>query len=341
MTESVSISSPAGILAFIPHMLGRTPENSFVLISMRGNTLGATLRLDAPAAVAPRDYARRAVSYLTADTEATGALLVAYTDDPGTNGQRPFHPYTEALIQELETADMPLRDAWLVTSTGWGNLLCDDQACCTTHPLDTIIDSALNAELIYRGSNPAGVPDPAPFTGNPGRAAAIARQIPQHAPDDLTDVIGAWDAALASGTAPAEETAVTMLAALQNATVRDYLLTAVITEDPAIRGNVPVMGKVFMGVVTAAPDWDRVDRAQDLGHRLLSETPDGYRAPLLFMIGWLHWYKGSSSDAIHYLSLATADVPGYRLAELMTTLINRGALAPVAADKATAYRRRM
>ena len=48
MTNELRISSPADILSFIPHTLGFAPRESFVFITMRGNMLGATLRVDAP-----------------------------------------------------------------------------------------------------------------------------------------------------------------------------------------------------------------------------------------------------------------------------------------------------
>jgi hypothetical protein len=334
MTDKLRISGAAGILAFVPHALGEHPKDSIVLITMRGRTLGATLRIDAPALVPPLDFAQRVTTYLLADEEATNTLMVVYSDEPGAEGKPPFHEYTEALIQELETAKMPLKDAWLVTSNHWGNLLCDDTGCCPNEPLEAITNDAANTELIYRGSRPEFIA-PAPFTGDPSQAGIIAGMIPAGTPAEMTTALGTWHTALASDTAPDRSDALTLLAAFGHGMIRDFMFTAVIEDDHA------AMGDVFMGQLSKAPDWARVDRAQELGHQLLTEAPTGHRAAVLCMIGWLHWYKGSSSFAVKFIELAKADDPGYRLAELLLQVIDRGTVAPVAVNKDTAYKKHL
>lgn len=59
------------------------------------------------------------VSYLTADEAAIGCSLVIYTDEDGSNNQRPYSEHVAVLRTELDTAGMPLRDAWMVTSEVW------------------------------------------------------------------------------------------------------------------------------------------------------------------------------------------------------------------------------
>lgn len=49
MNEHIRFTAPADILAYIPHSLGHHPSESFVLLTMNGKRLGATLRIDAPA----------------------------------------------------------------------------------------------------------------------------------------------------------------------------------------------------------------------------------------------------------------------------------------------------
>jgi hypothetical protein len=142
MNDAIRISSPADILGFIPHTLGFVPLESFVFLTMRGNTLGATLRVDAPIVADPAGFARSMVEYIELDTQATSVLLAVYTDStPAAGTQRPFHDHVEAVIQALETAGTPLKDAWLVSSNHWQNLLCDSETgCCLPEPLETITD---------------------------------------------------------------------------------------------------------------------------------------------------------------------------------------------------------
>ena len=78
MTDAIRISSPADILGFIPHSLGFVPRESFVFLTMRGKTLGATLRVDAPTAAEPAGFARSMREYLALDTQATAVLLAIF-----------------------------------------------------------------------------------------------------------------------------------------------------------------------------------------------------------------------------------------------------------------------
>jgi hypothetical protein len=137
MNDAIRISSPADILGFIPHSLGFVPRESFVFLTMRGKTLGATLRVDAPASAEPTGFARSMVDYLALDTQATAVLLAIYTASTPALGQsRPFHDHVEAVIEALEGAGTPLQDAWLVTPSHWQNLLCDsDAGCCPPESL--------------------------------------------------------------------------------------------------------------------------------------------------------------------------------------------------------------
>lgn len=331
MSEPLKFTGPADILAYIPHTLGLQPAESFVLLTLNGKRLGATLRVDAPAEAVPADYAQSLVTYLCADENATAAILVIYTDETGADGGRPYRDHVDALSNELALAEMPLKDAWIITSDHWRNYLCTDPGCCTDQPLEAITDSNGNAALIYTGSNITGIREPAPFTGDPDTAEAITSEIPQGWPEDLEGSRALWDGILNGPVTLTAENARELAAAFQHPTVRDYLLADVITPAP------DQFTSVILGVLKGRPDWARVDRAQELAFELMKTTPEGQRAPMLCLIGWLDWLKGKSSFAARYLKLATDDVPGFRLASLLAELINRGLVADVARNRATAY----
>ena len=141
--NELRISSPADILSFVPHTLGFAPRESFVFITMRGNTLGATLRVDAPTDTNTKGFSRAMADYLALDTVANAAVLAVYTDQPAADGTpRPFNEHVEAIVETLDAAGLPLKDAWLVTSEHWKNLLCDDLRCCPIESLDSITDGS-------------------------------------------------------------------------------------------------------------------------------------------------------------------------------------------------------
>lgn len=339
MTNELRISSPADILSFVPHTLGFAPRESFVFITMRGNMLGATLRVDAPTDTNTAGFARAMADYLALDTVANAAVLAVYTDQPAADGApRPFNEHIEAIVETLDAAGVPLKDAWLVTSEHWKNLLCDDLRCCPIESLDSITDGHLNAEMVYRGSSYKDAPGTSFATFN--GPADTAEQIDHagHVLQYSEEINGRelWNQTIDQGRPVSPETTVQLLACFQYPSLRDTLMCNIIEPE---RIDADGSGYLLLGD-GIAPDWARVDRAEKAVQELITAAPEGYRAPLLTVIGWLYYLKGQSSVAAEHFTAALEDVPGYRLAELMEEIIGHGRIAPVAADEATAYKKR-
>lgn len=185
--DHLTITGPEDILGFIPHSLGYWPANSLVVMTMQGNRLGATLRIDLPDASRCRGsalaaFARTVRDYLEADEEADGTLLALFAGppaeetaggaadagaDPGgpdPGGIDPDGAALARLLGELERtlgeAGLPVRDAWLVGERYWRNAHCLDPACCAPpgRPVEEIRNSRLNAELVFRGSSVGAAP---------------------------------------------------------------------------------------------------------------------------------------------------------------------------------------
>lgn len=338
MTDAIRATGPADILGFIPHALGNAPRESFVFVTLQGNRLGATLRVDAPMEAAPGMFARAMRGYLAADTAATAVLLAVYTDQSAPDAPRPFHGHIEALIEVFETAGTPLKDGWLVTNTHWQNLLCDSEAgCCAPQPLDSIKDSNLNAEMVFRGSAYAAEPGTtyAPYTGPVERIETITAHYEELANEDMSAPRALWQAALQdTGEIPSHH-AMELVAAFQILPVRDVLLCNILDPNRPTADN---SGDLLLGI-GISPDWARVDKAQERARELIGLTPEGYRAPLLTLIGWIEFLKGRSSSAADHFEQAVADRPDFRLAVLLGEVINRGTVAAVALDPVTSYKR--
>lgn len=183
--DHLTVRSPEDILGFIPHSLGYWPADSLVAMTMHGNRLGATLRLDLPGPETlahPRKYACTVRDYLQADHNADGALLACFTNNgwmelPGT-----YCGLLDSLQAVLGAAGMPVRDAWYVGDTHWRDAFCTDQACCPSpgRPVQAIRNSMLNAEMIFRGSSvgpaPADRAHPRPSLSEGDRAAVLASE---------------------------------------------------------------------------------------------------------------------------------------------------------------------
>jgi hypothetical protein len=285
---------------------------------MQGNQLGATLRMDAPCGTDPLAYARAPVSCITPDEPATGSMLAIYAGENRSNIPRSYSEHFAAMRTERATAEMPLRDAWMATSEIWMNYLCTDPLCCSEQPLDAITTSTGNAALIDAGSNVTGFSEPAPFTGDAGTREAIEAYRPDGWPEGLENSRDEWARVLGNPATLTARTAQELAGAFQHPITRDCLMTDVITSAP------DQFTAVMLGVFPARPDWARVDTAQEVAFELMKATPEGQRAPMLCLIGWLEWLKGKSSFAARYFKLALDDATDYRLAVLLAELVNRG-----------------
>jgi hypothetical protein len=325
MTDKLNLTGPADLLATVPHLLGAKPAESFVVLTARAGSLGATLRMDAPEHVEPGNYAQTLTSHAANDEAATASYVVVYTDEDLGYGY-PYAAHVAALVNELAAARMPVRNVWLVTSSYWAEFGTDEQL-----PLAKITDSQANAALTYFGSaTDVDVYNPALLGTWASRVEA-----PAGSEKDIEDACAAWAAVLDSTENPGQQTARDIAAAFQHKFIRDFLFRETITTH---NGN---FADVLLGKFTGRPDWDRVDRAEALAFELMKVVPAGQRAPMLTLMGWLEWLKGNGTQADRYFKHAAADAPGFRLAVLLRELINRGSLAEVARDPETAYKRRI
>ncbi|HJV99152.1 MAG TPA: DUF4192 domain-containing protein [Arthrobacter sp.] len=177
--EHLTVQGPEDILGFIPHSLGYWPADSLVAMTLQGKRLGATLRLDLPGPdvlADPRKFACTVRDYLRADGNADASLLVFFTNEGWMDGcLGAVQTYTGLLASVqavLGAAGMPVRDAWYVGDSYWRDAYCTDESCCPLpgRPTSDILDSRLNAEMIFRGSSVG----PAPEDSSPRPAAMPA-----------------------------------------------------------------------------------------------------------------------------------------------------------------------
>ncbi|MPY11097.1 DUF4192 domain-containing protein [Arthrobacter bussei] len=252
-SPSFAVTSPADILSYVPHALGFMPEESLVVLTTSERRLGATLRVDLPCSGTDRlTFAEGVLSFLEGDTEADGTLVLVYS---GQEWQRLTAPPASDTVRALEAvlgaAGLPVRAGWHVSHEAWRDYFCRDEECCPWpgRPLDTVTDSALNAELVYGGSAfdasaPAAVERTTPFlrtefaaTGGThpdiedAQALAVARCTGRWTDEGQFRATSAvWDAVL-EGTPGIDVAADAglagfLLAAVESRTVRDYLLVS-------------------------------------------------------------------------------------------------------------------
>lgn len=330
--KKIKVSNEAGLLATIAHTLGFTPAHSFVLLTLNGNRVGATLRVDAPDHGPTEQFTATVVGYLLSDTEADGAIMAIYTDVAGAQSHS---EHVNALELAMMAAGMPIRTTLLVTGAGWKDYT---DATASWTALESITDSTANAEMIFAGSNPeSGQAQDRDFTGAPGNGvviAALAKGFTEVDPLDISAPVmrearSTWSNTL--GTTPDTQRACLLAAFLQNVGLRDRLMADLINTDEEEFEN------VLLGQITTRPTWERAQQGEALLVELLTQTPHQFRAPLYTMLGFISWYKGRSSTAATYMAKALESTPDYRQALLFEELMQVGYLPAVATNREISY----
>lgn len=252
-SPSISVTSPADILSYIPHALGFAPVESLVVLTTAGKRLGATLRVDLPSRGSDHlAFAEGLLSFLRGDSEADAVLLVVYTAE---EWQQPAAPPSNALVLVVEAvlgaAGLPVRGGWLVSDSVWRDYFCTDAQCCPWpgRPLDAVVHSSLNAELIFGGSafDASAVdavlrtaPGVAGMRAATGGALRLIEDAQAHyaaccsgrweSPAQFRATSSLWDAVLKNPVAFDEvaepEVAGFLLASVESRTIRDFLLVS-------------------------------------------------------------------------------------------------------------------
>lgn len=285
--EHLTVRGPEDILGFIPHSLGYWPADSLVAMTLHGNRLGATLRLDLPGPETladPRDYARTVRDYLQSDHNADSALLACFTNDGWMEPPGTYVGLLDTLQAVLGAAGMPVRDAWYVGDAYWRDAFCADESCCPApgRPVQAIRDSMLNAEMIFRGSSVGPAPEdgtrPAAMLSSEDEAAILVCEATWSAQLDrrrgsreqFCQLLVHWEALLANWSGqllPANEAAF-LRASLRVPAWRDAVLVMAAAGRPAALGGAESFG-IFDAACSLPP----------VGPGCLGRVPSGTGAP--------------------------------------------------------------
>ena len=124
------LSSPRDIVDAVPYLVGFQPQDSLVVLSLRGerSRIGLTARVDLPAPDDAVACARHLAGCLKRD-HAARAIVVLYPPSGG-----PSHvsvqPLAEAMTEQLARARIDVCEALCVCDGRWWSLRCTDDACC-------------------------------------------------------------------------------------------------------------------------------------------------------------------------------------------------------------------
>ncbi|PYI67562.1 hypothetical protein CVV68_08905 [Arthrobacter livingstonensis] len=102
-------------------------------------------------------------------------------------------------------------------------------------------------------------------------------------------------------------------------------------------GDVLLGGSAGDGRPSRAPNWTRMDLAEELLLFLTGSVDGPGKAPLLCMLGWVQWCRGRGTWAGMYFQASQEFIPGYKLANLLERLLDVGYIAAWAKDHETAW----
>ncbi|MFP3579257.1 DUF4192 domain-containing protein [Arthrobacter sp. SIMBA_036] len=336
--NTLTIKNPADLLSFIGHTLGFWPRESLVCVTLDHNKVGATLRIDLPRQPGQeRLYARTVASYLTHDTNTTNIVFALYTSAQAEQGQpRPHAATVAALTAVLSENSITIRDGIFVGGESYAPYDVDPDQDISL-PVNDTEYSQVNAEFIYRGStieptNKIVLPQRTHLAEEALAVEEFLRDLSTMHPEEaIEQARRSWTSLLDSKDYPTNNDIITLIAYFQIPQIRDRLMACIpgIDEPPH---------SVLFAQTHSAPQWSRIEWAQQLLLHAYTRTSVEHSAPILTAIGYIHWWEGRGSKAHQYLQLALDADPGYRFARLSDHMLGAGIIAGWNTDRNTAYK---
>ena len=317
---TLRLSSPAELIAAVPHLLGFTPQASLVLVAVgpqEGRVL-FTFRYDLPDPPDPTEAAtivEHAIGVLSRQ-QVTVAVVIGYGPGPLVT------PIADAVCQAAPGAGVALHDVLRVHEGRFWSYICRDPSCCPAEGVPVGADDPVARALAAVG--PPVLPD---------RAALAATLAPVTGPDAE---------AMARSTRRALRDAV-RLAETEGPRALDRAgLSAVQAAVAACRNGRPVSRSrnawlsVLLTRLPVRDDaWARMDPAHRDAHSrlwtgLVRRAQPGYVAAPASLLAFTAWQSGNGALANIAVDRALADTPGYSMAGLIRQAVEAG-LPPAAA----------
>jgi len=350
MARVLKAPSAADFLAIVPEIAGFHPRESLVLVAFDGRRTRGAMRFDLPASDSPAVCARVAatlVGMLSKLEGADGVVPVVYTDAPF-GPDIPRSAIVDAVIERAEQAGFDVRDALCVAGDGWGSYYDPDRPP-GGRPLAEIDHSPLREESAairppVAGDQRGDTALPRVDLATVERVARILRELAarpscERIPTVLDDVPSFLEEVIVGAEQLLDASAAVVIVLAQRAPFRDAVMlqwafdrdvgdrVAACDDAWTVNGapSDPDLAGLMMGE-GPQPDPDRLARAVDLAAAMAARAPRSQRAPLLTVLAWLQWASGRSSVARAHLDAVAVLDPGYGLAGLLGTMLDRGML---------------
>jgi hypothetical protein len=319
----VRVSSPADVLAVVPHLLGFHPGNSLVVMGVGRPRARVQLAFrydlpDPPDAVHATDIAEHAAEVLRHRRLST-VIGVGY--GPGAL----VTPVADALAAALRQAGLRLHELMRVEDGRYWSYLCQNPECCPAEgvPFDVRANPAAAAMTV---AGLVAYPDRAALAGTvapvTGAAARSMEQATDRARERAADLI-------AQASAPGAGRPARLLVDEGRRAVQEAIDTyraggRLLADEP-----VAWLTVVLAHLAVRDDAWARMDAEYRAAHlRLWTDvvrraTPAYLPAPAS-LLAFTAWQSGEGALANIAIDRALAADPGYSLAQLLRDIMDAG-----------------
>lgn len=325
-TPKLRLSGPGSLVAALPHLLGFPPEQSLVMVGLRGarGRLGITMRVDLPLdglEHAPAVEELQPLGEALCGDDASDCLAMIVTELADDDGVPPYVDLVAHLDQALFECGIGVSDIVLVRAGRWRSYLCLDRHCC-----------------------PAEGTSIPPASGELAAYAAYSGSVVRSSRADLVALIAADPRAVTSTERALEHVCREMADASTAGSSQDYLIRV----ETLISGRVAALSagtarplrhrdaaRMAVGLIDRQLR-DRVaghclqetaSAAESLWIDLLHRLPPPLDAAPATMLALSSWARGDGALANVALDRALDSDRGYSLAQLVRTALDH-ALPP-------------
>jgi hypothetical protein len=319
---TLSVRSPADLIAAVPFLLGFHPTDSIVVVALRGKRVIFAARADLPGpgdragAGAAADYIADVVGRQRADA----ATVIGY------GPAERVTPAIDAVGAAVGRAGLRVLDLLRVTDGRYWSYTCEDPQCCPADgvPFDPAA-SQIAAAAVFAGQ--VALPDRAALTGQVAPVGGPARESMRRADERAEDrLVAVLDAAPASD----------LLGGRALRAAGESAVRAAIDPQPDATGlsddEVAWLSLLLTHIPVRDHAWERTD-GEDRHLALWSDVlrrcdPELAAAPAS-LLAFAAWRAGQGALAVVALERAFEAQPDYSMARLLDEVLRQG-LTPAA-----------
>lgn len=337
MQQIVKAQHPHELLQLAPIIAGGTPTKSALLLLFCGKRAGSALRIDLPESQEAEKPWADAALRVVSSVGAEAIVVILYPSEEIGPRELPYRHLATALRASADEHRIDLRDTFVVGDDYWGDYREPDAPMAPVAEiaeLDARFDGLPRASELASG--PRGLPKQLRGKDEEQQRARVDALVDD---PEAVDPIAITAKAVAGGPDLLDCVTAAKLSTLsQLAITRELILTTLIAGaaeaqqlDSAVGGaaaelQLEVRQRTSRILIGEAEDvsMERLRRSLRLWEAVAALTVREQLAPVLGMLGWLHWATGMRSIAAACAERAIELDPSFSLPRSVLRLTDSG-----------------